>query len=132
MIVVLDSNVGISALQFGGAPQLALERAITVDELAISDFIEHEIIRVLNRKFWHPENSARAILQEYSNLAIRVSIRGTVSGVCRDSGDDAILETVLNSQAGLIVAGDKDLLTLRKYQNISIITPASYALGPLA
>jgi hypothetical protein len=32
--VVLDSGIWISALQFGGMPLLALEKALTVDRIA--------------------------------------------------------------------------------------------------
>jgi predicted nucleic acid-binding protein len=62
VIVVLDSNVWISALEFGGTPGLALTQALTIDQLAISDFIEHEVIRVLTRKFQREPDALRAIL----------------------------------------------------------------------
>jgi uncharacterized protein len=44
--------------------------------------------------------------------------------VCRDPDDDAILALALAAQADLIVSGDGDLLSLKQYQNIPIVTPA--------
>jgi hypothetical protein len=47
----LDSNVWISALEFGGTSRLALTQALTVDRLAIPDFIEHEVSACLPENF---------------------------------------------------------------------------------
>ncbi len=55
MIVVLDTNVWISALQFAklrGVPTRALEKAMSEDIIATCDEIEAEISRVLTEKFF--------------------------------------------------------------------------------
>ena len=44
--------------------------------------------------------------------------------VCRDPDDDAVLACALAAQADLIVSGDEDLLILKEFQHIPIITPA--------
>ena len=49
MIVVLDTNVWISALQFAkhrGTPTRALEKAMSEDVIATCDEIDAEIVRV--------------------------------------------------------------------------------------
>lgn len=46
------------------------------------------------------------------------------SRVCRDIDDDAILGTAVAAGADLIVSGDLDLLVLRQYHGIPVITPA--------
>lgn len=51
MRVVLDTNVWVLALEFGGKPRFALDHALSVDQPAISDFIEAEVLRVLTFKF---------------------------------------------------------------------------------
>ncbi len=126
MIVVLDSNVWVSALEFGGKPGTALTHALTVDQLAISDFIEEEVVRVLTEKFHREPAALRATLEELLRTAARVRIHGAVAGVCRDPNDNAILETALAAQADLLVAGDRDLLKVRSFQGIAIVTPADY------
>lgn len=42
---------------------------------------------------------------------------------CRDPRDDKFLELAVNGQATCIVSGDEDLLVLRSFRGIPIITP---------
>lgn len=54
MIVVIDTNVWVSGLQFAqkrGVPTRALEKAMSEDTLAICDEIEAEILRILIENF---------------------------------------------------------------------------------
>ncbi len=126
MIVVLDSNVWISGLEFGGMPGVAMERALIHDQLAISAFIRDEIVRVLTGKFGRQRGELERILDELLAQAIEVEVSGEISGVSRDAKDDAILETAWRGNAEILVAGDKDLLTLGNFRGIRILTPADY------
>jgi hypothetical protein len=51
VIVVVDSGIWISAIEFGGTPAVALERLFLIDDLAIYSDIEDEVLRVLHDKF---------------------------------------------------------------------------------
>ena len=131
MIVVIDTNVWISALQFAkrrGTPTLALEKAMSEDVIASCDEIDAEIVRVLTEKFSWEQQRATSALQAILARGIRVKIRGTVKE-CRDPGDDRFLEcaalTAL-AKADLLVAGDKDLLTPGTYKGTRIVTPSEY------
>jgi predicted nucleic acid-binding protein len=44
--------------------------------------------------------------------------------VCRDSTDDHVLALALSANADMVVSGDDDLLVLRSFTNIPIVTPA--------
>jgi uncharacterized protein len=44
--------------------------------------------------------------------------------VCRDPDDDAVLALAIAAKADFIVSGDRDLLSLKSYQGIPIVTPA--------
>ena len=128
MIVVIDTNVWISALQFAkhrGTPTRALEKAISEDVIATCDEIDAEIVRVLTEKFCWEQRGATAALQVILARGIRVKIRGTVKE-CRDPGDDMFLECAAVAKADLLIAGDKDLLTLGAYKGTRIITPSEY------
>jgi predicted nucleic acid-binding protein len=48
---------------------------------------------------------------------------------CRDPKDNMILELAVNGGADLIVTGDQDLLSLRRFQEIPILSPAEYLEG---
>ena len=128
MIVVIDTNVWISGLQFAkhrGIPTLALEKAMREDVIASCDEIDAEILRVLTEKFsWEPHR-ATAALKTIQGRGFRVEIQGTVK-VCRDPGDNMFLECAALAKAELLVAGDKDLLTLGSYEGTRIVTPSEY------
>jgi putative PIN family toxin of toxin-antitoxin system len=130
VIVVLDTNIWISALEFGGTPDRAVFRALTQDQLAISDFIRAEIVRVLTRKFDRDPVELQLLLDEMLLQALWVTVTGEVKGVCRDPKDDAILETAWRAEADYLVAGDKDLLALGKFGRTVILSPAAYVGRP--
>ena len=46
--------------------------------------------------------------------------------VCRDARDDKFLEAAVNGRADLIVTGDRDLLELDPFMDITILGPAAY------
>ncbi len=128
MIVVIDTNVWISALQFAkrrGTPMRALEKAMSEDVIATCDEIDTEIVRVLTEKFSWERRRATSALQVILARGIRVEIRGTVK-VCRDPNDDMFLECASLAKAGWLIAGDKDLLTLGTYKETRIVTPSEY------
>lgn len=80
MIVVVDTNVWISALQFAkgrGTPTRALEKAMS-DVIATCEEIDAEIVRVLTEKFSWEQHRAMSALQTILARGIRVKIRGTV------------------------------------------------------
>ena len=128
MIVVIDTNVWISALQFAkhrGTPTLAIEKAMSEDVIATCDEIDAEIVRVLTEKFSWEQHRATSALQSILTRSIRRKILGTVK-VCRDPGDDMFLECAALAKADLLVAGDKDLLTLGAHEGTRILTPSAY------
>jgi len=131
VIVVVDTNVWISGLQFAkrlGTPTLALEKAMSEDVIATCDEIDAEIVRVLTEKFSWEQQRATSALQTILARGIRIRIRGTVKA-CRDPHDDMFLECAVLAKADLLVAGDKDLLTLGAYKATHIVTPSDYLRG---
>jgi uncharacterized protein len=132
MIVVLDSNVSISALQFAskrGTPSWALEKAVNEDMIATADEIDAELVRVLTERFRWTNQLAEAALRRMLEHSIRITLHGTVH-LCRDPSDDKFLECAERAYADVIITGDKDLLALDSYKRTKIITPAEYLLLP--
>ena len=132
MIVVLDTNVWISALQFAkrrGTPTRALEKAMSEDVIATCGEIEAEILRILTEKFLWEANRARLALETVLARSIRVRLRGTVKE-CRDPNDDMFLECAMLANADLLVAGDKDLLVLGSYKGYAFCLPLSTWAAP--
>jgi putative PIN family toxin of toxin-antitoxin system len=126
VIVVIDSSIWISAMEFGGIPAAAVEKAILVPQMATCDQIVGEVVRNLSTKFgWEPL-IVRDQLSIQMSDAMRIEIIGDVVGACRDATDDCILECAMKAGARLIITGDKDLLTLGEFSGIRIITARQY------
>ena len=126
MIVVVDSGIWISAIEFGGTPAAALEHVLRVDDLAICAEIENEILRVLHDKFGRNSQMIQERLRPFLSEAICIEITGEIAGICRDPNDDCIVECAMKAGAQLIISGDKDLLSLREYRGIRIVTARQY------
>lgn len=124
---VADTNVYISALNFGGTADevLALGRrqAITI---FISPPILKEIEGVLVRKFkWSPKRAKEAItnIQEFTELVHPKERIGVIKG---DEPDNRILECAHEAKAHFIITGDRHIQKLRKFQGIIILSPKEF------
>ncbi|MBF0121838.1 MAG: putative toxin-antitoxin system toxin component, PIN family [Candidatus Omnitrophica bacterium] len=125
MRVVLDTNVFISAIAFGGKPKIILEKAIKGDiQLVLSDPILEELQGVLlGKKFNYPPHIVIEIAQQLASLAEIVYPEDRILIIKSDPADNRILECAVAGMAKYIVSGDADLLMLRIYEKIRIVTP---------
>jgi predicted nucleic acid-binding protein len=64
------------------------------------------------------------ILRNYRRLAALVAARTLAQPVSRDAEDDAVLACARAARADLIITGDDDLLVLKHFEGISIVSPA--------
>lgn len=132
MIVVVDSCVWISAFQFEGVPLLATERVLVHHRLAICASILDEIRKALAKKFAWSQREVNEVFDFYFARAIQVDIPGNILGICRDPKDDMVIECAVAAGADLILTGDKDLLALKRYKSIRILTPRQFLAEFLA
>jgi uncharacterized protein len=124
--VVLDSNVYVSALLFGGNPSTVIECAEDgLIELSISEPIRAEVERILAEKFSWPEERLRQATSYLWSLTHSAAPQQTVTD-CSDPDDNRILECALDARATVIVTGDGHLLKLHPYREISILTPKQF------
>ena len=131
--VVLDTNVYISAILFGGTPEkirkLSKERKI---ELLISEAIIAEVAEVLRKKFNWESWQISQIINDIRETATLVIPYQTLSVVKKDEDDNRILECGVEGKAQYIISGDKrHLLSLKQYQGIKILSPANFLKEPL-
>jgi putative PIN family toxin of toxin-antitoxin system len=126
-LLVLDSNIYISGVLFGGKPRLIIEAALSGHvRLAISSPTLEEIQDVLSgSKFRFPSAAAREIVIEIAILANTVEAAERVTLITDDPDDNRILECALASGADAIVSGDGHLLGLESFRGIPILNAAA-------
>jgi putative PIN family toxin of toxin-antitoxin system len=124
MKVVLDTNVLISALFFGGKPRKLLEFWSNGKiQIVYSQEILDEYLAVLEEfRPWPPDSGVQQFLALLSLSGIPVNAVSIEENICRDSKDQMFLEAARSGKASHIVSGDKDLLVLKEYCNIKIAT----------
>lgn len=130
MIVVFDTNVYISAIITEGLCSRLLKRARKGEFSLIScPCIVDEIKKVLSEKF---EASAEEILSALDvineSVSKMVNPDKVVSSICKDKEDDRIIACAFKAKADYLVTGDADLLEIRQYKNIKIISPRDFEM----
>ena len=127
MRVVVDTNVIVSAIRFGGIPRQVWDRCLTDRNIKLisSQEIIAEISRVLTTKFGWPDNLIEELRQVIESSSHTVYPK-LILNVVRDKGDDKFIEAAVEGQAEYIISGDKDLLDMQSYGDIKIITPAKF------
>ena len=124
--VVLDTNVLVSALLWGGNSFHLLQAArYGRIQLFSSAPLCQELEGVLGRaKFQNQLRdsglSSQALSQLYQGMVKMVEVHLLPAPVSRDPQDDMVLSCAVAAKADLIVSGDEDLLTLSHFQNIWI------------
>ncbi len=128
MKIVLDTNVFISGIFFGGPPYQILDawRNEKVD-IVLSEEIFAEYQRVakeLSRQF--KEVDISTLLDLITVNAMWVESPQLPFNVSDDPDDDKFLSCALASKTKIIVSGDKHLLAVSGYRRIEVVKPSSF------
>ena len=131
MRLVLDTNVVVSALIWGGPPERLLELAVS-GEVALfsSAVLLDELAGVLERGKFIAALASRAVTpafltQRYGAVATVVGPLPVDRAVPADADDDNVIAAALGARADAIVTGDRHLLELDPYRGIRILAPAA-------
>ena len=126
--IVLDTNVLISAILFGGPPRDVLKLVIggTVG-CSISLVILDELRDVLQRpKFKFSSEQAFNVLEELHASCSIINPMVKINVITEDPDDNKILECAIEANAAVIVSGDRHLLDLVGFRGVKILTPAAF------
>jgi putative PIN family toxin of toxin-antitoxin system len=124
---VLDTNVIISALFWRGAPHTVLKSGLVGRyTILTSPAIIEEVFSTLTRKFKFPNRDAREFLEIIIAQSTVVIPTTRIRAVKTDPSDNKILECALAGGATHVVTGDKDILSLGKYQKIALVAPTQF------
>ncbi len=127
MKIVLDTNVVISAVFFGGEPRKILEAVLIkkFEAFATIEIVEEyqEIVdEMINRKQGKLRKDILFPLIKSLNI---ITAKSKVE-ICRDPDDNKFLGCAKDSGAIYIVSGDKDLLILKRFGKTKIITAREF------
>lgn len=127
MKVVFDTNIYISALVVPGGQAEKAIRRITEgkDALFISKPIIGEILSVLSKKFGRDGEALSRVAVFLSDLATIVYPSKRID-VLTDEADKRIIECAVSGKAHVIVTSNKEMLDLKQYLGISIISLEEY------
>jgi putative PIN family toxin of toxin-antitoxin system len=129
LLVVIDTNVLVSCLLFGGRLERLRElwKARSIVPL-ISRATFDELHRVLSyTKFsLSPKELQTVIETEILPYFEVVEIIDEISDTCRDPHDDKFLAVAANGKVSWLITGDKDLLVLQVFRQTKIVTPADF------
>ena len=126
-MIVLDTNVIVSALVFGGLPRLILDLAAKeIYQMFYSSPIQEEVKRVLHEKFGWDAGEITKRTNLLFAWAGKIHPQISLAIIKDDPDDDRILECALAAEAKIIISGDRHLLRLQSFQSIVICTPRQF------
>ena len=122
--IVFDTNVYISAALFGRRAEIVMKLASAGQvHLITSEVILAQLSRKLLKKLAWSDDQAQLFAEMIRDLAEVVDPDIMLDVVPDDEDDNRIVECAVAGQADLIVTFDKDLLRLKAYETIGIISP---------
>ena len=130
MRCVLDTNVLVSGIFFGGIPGRILSRWAAGElTLVLSPAVLTEYTRVgreLGIRYAELEVPFDSIVALIAMNALIVDAPLLSEPVSDDPADDMFLAAALASHASIVVSGDKDLLRVSSWQGIVVLTPRQF------
>lgn len=125
MRAVLDTNVVMSAIFFGGVPFKVLnawhngEFELVVSEAVMAEY--REIAARMKAKF--PSIESEIWMRYIEDHATMVSAVPLATQVCEDADDDVFLACAIAASAKIVCSGDKHLLACNGWNGVEVLTP---------
>jgi len=128
MKIVLDANIFISSLFWGGNPRIIMERVIAgKDELFITKEILDEIAGVIGRpKFHAARDEINYFINSIEEIGNIITPQKRIKNGSRDESDNKYIECGIAANVDYIISGDIHLLEIKKYGSIKILTAKNY------
>ena len=129
--VVIDTNVVVSALLFGGTPgRLIVLWQMGAIRPMVSIEIIDEYLRVLTYpKFKLSEEEINFLLyQQILPYFDVIDVQPGPGIIKKDPEDDKFIRCALAGKVKFIISGDHHLLATKSYRKINILSPADFLL----
>jgi putative PIN family toxin of toxin-antitoxin system len=126
MRVFFDTNVLIAAFISHGICAELFEHCLTRHAILTTEWILDEYRKSLKEKFAFDKHLIEMSLSLLETNLTVVEVQPLEKKVCRDADDDNVLAGALSGKADCLITGDKDLLILKKFTKIPIISPKDF------
>ncbi len=91
-----------------------------------SEYILKELRRHLRAKFKVPASGADQVIAFLREHVALVKPAKVPAGACRDRSDLPVLGTAVAAEADCLVTGDRDLLDLKEFRGVPILSPRAF------
>ncbi len=132
MRTVLDTNIIISGLLTHGSPRRILDAARDgIIEVFTSPTLIRELEEVLNRKKFSGRFETAGVTPQELVLGV-LALSNVVEPeeiepvILSDPDDDAVLACAISAECEVIISGDGDLLNLKEYKEIRILSAVEF------
>jgi uncharacterized protein len=132
MKVVIDVNVWVSGLLWGGLPGRVLQLAQCGQ---IASYISSELLLELEMtlrraKFQTQLQNRQQTVENLCHIVQSISTTVEITAIAipqlRDRNDVKILATAIAAPAEVLITGDRDLLVLHPWPSFQILTPSDF------
>lgn len=126
--VILDTNIIVSAIVFGGKPReifdLIQNGRIQAD---VTSFIIFELKEVLTKKFDFNDEKLKEVEDIIHNSFVDISPKISLNLIKKYPLDNKILEAAIEAKADYLITGDKKhILPLKKIKETQIVTAEEF------
>jgi len=124
--IVIDTNVFVSGLLFGGIPKKVLnlwsrDKVI----MCVSADLKAEIFNKLKNKFQVSTVFLSTFDIVFESKSDKYLPKKKID-LLKDKKDNFLLELAYEAKAEFLVTGDKELLTLKRFESTEIISPKQF------
>jgi len=126
--VVLDTNVWVSAIIWGGLPASIIRAA---EDHRITIVVSAEILQEINSTLAYPrlrdvyedlKIKREELIEAILRIAKLVEVKTKVNIIHEDLADNKFLECALDGDADYLVSGDEHVLRIEHYQKTRILS----------
>jgi len=122
--VVVDTNVLVSGIFWGGNPGMIMDAVINGKcELLVTPAILSEYLRVIDELAGERSSDLLPRWSRFLNESATMIIPLPAPDICSHAADQKFLECAVGGQADYLVSGDTALLAIKETTGISILTP---------
>jgi putative PIN family toxin of toxin-antitoxin system len=126
---VVDTNITVSGLLFGGLPLKVVHAAVARRFTWVtSPVLMDEIERVVrSEKFGLTQQEIKILTAPVFGVAEIVVPIKTINAIPRCPADNRVLECAVEGKCSVIVSGDRrDLLSLKHFHHVEIVTARQF------